>query len=299
MFGAIIGDIVGSKYEWHPLKTKDFPLFSDGCRFTDDTVMTCAVAEGVMNGGGADDFIDAMRKYGRMYPNAGYGARFARWLASETREPIGSFGNGAAMRVSPCGWMMDCGFTARTGFMPIVGRELAERSIAVTHDHPEGVKGGMAVADAVFLARYWFGGCHGEFEQSIADDPAKCRQRIRDYINHEYGYNMSLSIDRIRPAYRFDVTCQGSVPEAICCFLDSDGFEDAIRNAVSLGGDSDTQAAMAGSIAQAAYGIPDDIAEQALSYLPGPLRDVLERWDDFYRERDVPPLFFEHRPFAA
>ena len=129
MFGAIIGDIVGSKYEWHPIKTKDFPLFSDGCRFTDDTVMTCAVAEGVMNGGGADDFIDAMKKYGRMYPHAGYGGRFRKWLASDSREPIGSFGNGAAMRVSPCGWMMDCGFMARTGFMPIVGRQLAERSI--------------------------------------------------------------------------------------------------------------------------------------------------------------------------
>lgn len=298
MFGAIIGDIVGSKYEFAPIKTKDFPLFSEGCSFTDDTVMTCAVAEGIMNGGGTDDFIDAFKKYGRMYPDAGYGGRFMRWLFSDTREPIGSFGNGAAMRISPCAWMMDCGFMMRTGLMPIAGRELAERSIAVTHDHPEGIKGGMAVADAIFLARYWFGGCHGEFEEGIAGDPAECKRRIRDYINHAYGYNLSLPLDRIRPTYRFDVTCQGSVPEAIRCFLESEDFEDAIRNAVSLGGDSDTQAAIAASIAQAAYGIPDDIAAEALSYLPTPLRDVLERWDDFYRERDVPPLFVVHDPLG-
>ena len=122
IFGAIIGDIVGSKYEANPIKTKHFPLFSNGCRFTADTVMTCAVAEGIMNGGSADDFIDAMKKYGRMYPNAGYGPRFMRWLFSDSREPIGSFGNGSAMRISPCAWMMSCGFTARTGLMPIGGR---------------------------------------------------------------------------------------------------------------------------------------------------------------------------------
>ena len=299
IFGAIIGDIVGSKYEANPIKTKHFPLFSNGCRFTDDTVMTCAVAEGIMNGGSADDFIDAMKKYGRMYPNAGYGPRFMRWLFSDSREPIGSFGNGSAMRISPCAWMMSCGFTARTGFMPIGGRELAERSITVTHDDPEGVRGGMAVADSIFLARYYFGGCRGEHERSLADDPAACRQRIEDHIIHEYGYNMSRSLGKIRSDYRFDATCQGSVPEAITCFLESTGFEDAIRNAVSLGGDSDTQAAIAASIAQAAYGIPDSIAEQALSYLHMPLRDVLTRWDAFYRDLDEPPLFFEHRPYNA
>lgn len=296
MFGAIVGDIVGSKYEQRPLKTKDFPLFSEGCRFTDDTVMTCAVAEGIMNGGGSDDFIDAMRKYGRMYPDAGYGPRFLRWLFSDTREPINSFGNGSAMRVSPCAWMMDCGFAARVGFLPVAGRELAERSITVTHNHPEGIRGGMAVCDAIFLARFYFGGCAVDFEESIADDPDDCKQRITDYIAREYGYDLSVPLDRIRPSYQFDATCQGSVPEAIRCFLESTGFEDAIRNAVSLGGDSDTQAAIAASIAQAAYGIPDDIAKQTLSYLPGPLRDVLDRWDDFYREHDVPPLFFKHEP---
>ena len=211
IFGAIIGDIVGSKYEANPIKTKHFPLFSNGCRFTDDTVMTCAVAEGIMNGGSADDFIDAMKKYGRMYPNAGYGPRFMRWLFSDSREPIGSFGNGSAMRISPCAWMMSCGFTARTGFMPIGGRELAERSITVTHDDPEGVRGGMAVADSIFLARYYFGGCRGEHERSLADDPAACRQRIEDHIIHEYGYNMSRSLGKIRSDYRFDATCQGSV----------------------------------------------------------------------------------------
>lgn len=299
MFGAIVGDIVGSKYEFAPIKSKQFPLFSAGCRFTDDTVMTCAVAEGIMRGGAADDFIDAMKEYGRMFPHAGYGGRFARWLASPSREPFGSFGNGSAMRVSPCAWVMDCGFLARTGLMPVAGRELARRSIAVTHDHAEGIRGGMAVADAIFLARYYFGGCHTDSERSIADDPAECKRRIRDYIIREYGYNLSLSLDRIRPDYGFDVTCQGSVPQAICCFLESTSFEDAIRNAVSLGGDSDTQAAIAASIAQAAYGIPDHIAAQAFDYLPAPLRDVLERWDAFYRERDKPSLFFDHRPLAA
>jgi ADP-ribosylglycohydrolase len=281
MFGAIIGDIVGSIYEWNNIKTKDFPLFRDRCRYTDDTVMTCAVAEGVMNGGSEDDFTDALKKYGRMFPNAGYGGRFRPWLASGDREPYNSYGNGSAMRVSPCAWVMDCGFTARTGMWPAGGREMAERSAAVTHNHPEGIKGALAVTDAIFMARFYFGGYHMDYDSPIDRDPAECKRRIREHIEREYGYDLSKSLEEIRPGYGFDVSCQGSVPQAITAFLESRDFEDAIRNAVSLGGDSDTIAAIAGSIAEAAYGIPERIKEKAWDYLDEPLRDVLRRWKAF------------------
>ncbi|WP_193306121.1 ADP-ribosylglycohydrolase family protein, partial [Streptococcus pneumoniae] len=165
MLGAIIGDIVGSVYEWNNIKTKDFPLFRKDCFFTDDTVMTCAVAEAIMNGGQKDDFIDAMKKYGRMYPNADYGARFNAWLNSDNREPYNSFGNGSAMCISPCAWIMDCGFYAKTGMWPS-SRGLTSLSAEVTHNHPEGVKGAMATADAIFLCRFYFGGYCREYEQS-------------------------------------------------------------------------------------------------------------------------------------
>ena len=209
MLGAIIGDIVGSRYEWNNIKTKAFPLFGKDCRFTDDTVMTIAVAEAVMNGGERDDFIDAMKKYGRMFPRAGYGGRFYSWLFSDNREPYNSFGNGSAMRVSPCGWIMDCGFTARTGFFPSNAREMAKLSAEVTHNHPEGIKGALATADAIFLARYYFGGYCGDYEEAINDDPAECKKRIKEFIENEHGYNLSRTLDEIRPDYRFDVSCQG------------------------------------------------------------------------------------------
>lgn len=185
MIGAIVGDIVGSVYEWNNIKTKDFPLFREDCFFTDDTVMTCAVAEAIMEGGTRDAFIDAMKKYGRMYPDAGYGGRFGAWLRSDSREPYNSFGNGSAMRVSPCAWVMDCGFCARTGMRPIVGRNCAALSAQVTHDHPEGVKGAAAVADAIFMRRYHFGGWHGEYEHPISDQPERCKERIRKHILRE------------------------------------------------------------------------------------------------------------------
>ena len=281
MFGAIVGDIIGSVYEWNNIKTKDFPLFRMGSRYTDDTVMTCAVAEGIMNGGNRDDFIDAFKKYGRMYPHAGYGGRFKKWLFSEDREPYYSYGNGSAMRVSPCAWIMDCSFTARTGLWPSNGRKMAERSAAVTHNHPEGIKGAMAVTDAIFMARCCFGGWYGEFESPAGHDPADYKKRMREYIEQEYGYDLSGSLDRIRPYYTFNSSCQGSVPQAIMAFLESTDFEDAIRNAVSIGGDSDTIAAIAGSIAEAAYGIPERIREKAWARLDEPLQDVLLRWERF------------------
>ena len=278
MLGAIVGDIIGSVYERNNIKTKDFPLFRDDCRFTDDTVMTCAIADAVLKGGSDDDFIDSMKKYGRMYPHAGYGGRFRKWLFSDDRKPYQSFGNGSAMRVSPCAWAMDAGFCARTGMWPTNARETARQSAAVTHDHPEGIKGALAVTDAIFMARYYFGGYCGDYEEPINNDPEECKRRIKGHIEGEFGYDLSRTLDEIRPTYEFDATCQGSVPEAIIAFLESTDFEDAIRNAISLGGDSDTIAAITGSIAEAAYGIPDWIKEKAYSYLDEPLKEVVRRW---------------------
>ena len=283
MIGAIVGDIVGSVYEWNNIKTKDFPLFREDCFFTDDTIMTCAVAEAIMEGGTQDAFIDAMKKYGRMYPDAGYGGRFGAWLRSDSREPYNSFGNGSAMRVSPCAWVMDCGFCARTGMWPTVGRNRATLSAQVTHDHPEGVKGAAAVADAIFMCRYHFGGWHGEYERPISDQPEQCKEHIRKHIQREYSYDLSRTLDEIRPGYQFNETCQETVPQAIIAFLESRDFEDAIRNAISLGGDSDTLAAITGSIAEAAYGVPDWIEEKALSYLDVPLLDVVNRWKQYLK----------------
>ena len=229
MLGAIIGDVVGSVYEWNNIKTKDFPLFRKDCFFTDDTVMTCAVAEAIMNGGQKVDFIDAMKKYGRMYPTS---------LSAE-----------------------------------------------VTHNHPEGVKGAMATADAIFLCRFYFGGYCREYEQPINDNPTECKRRIKDYIEKTYGYKLSQTLDEIRPNYRFNETCQETVPQAIIAFLESRDFEDAIRNAISLGGDSDTLAAITCSIAEAAYGIPDWIKDKAISYLDESLKDVVRRWERYISTR--------------
>ncbi len=279
MLGAIVGDIVGSVYEWNNIKTKDFPLFREDCFFTDDTVMTCAVAEAIMNGGQKDDFIDAMKKYARMYPDAGYGARFSNWVDDDDREPYNSFGNGSAMRVSPCAWVMDCSFCARTGAWPS-RRALARLSAEVTHNHPEGVKGAMATSDAIFMCRYYFGGYSGDYEQPINDNPTECKRLIKEHIEEEYGYDLSKTLDEIRPTYRFNETCQDTVPQSIIAFLESTDFEDAIRNAISLGGDSDTLAAITGSIAEAAYGIPDWIKEKAYTYLDEPLKDVLKQWEE-------------------
>ena len=287
MLGAIIGDIAGSVYEWHNIKTKDFPLFRDDCCFTDDTVMTCAVAEAIMNGGEKDDFIDAMKKYGRMFPDAGYGGRFRRWLFTDNREPYNSYGNGSAMRVSPCAWVMDCGFCARTGMWPSNGRARAELSAAVTHNHPEGIKGALATADAIFMCRYYFGGYYGDYEEPISNDPQECKRRIKEHIERVHGYDLSRTLDEIRPGYGFDESCQGSVPEAVIAFLESTDFEDAIRNAISIGGDSDTIAAITGSIAEAAYGIPERIREKAVSYLDEPLKDVLNRWEKFLKDKHI------------
>ena len=276
MLGAIVGDVVGSVYEWNNIKTKEFPFFREDCFFTDDTVMTCAVAEAIMNGGQKDDFIDAMKKYGRMYPNADYGARFNRWLMTDNREPYNSFGNGSAMRVSPCAWIMD----ATTDELPFEGKRLAQLSSEVTHNHPEGIKGAMATADAIFMCRYFFGGHAGDNGQPNSVNPEEIKRRIKEHIEKTYGYDLSKTLDEIRPSYRFNETCQETVPQAIVAFLESTDFEDAIRNAISLGGDSDTLAAITGSIAEAAYGIPEWITDKVYTYLDEPLKEVLRRWEE-------------------
>lgn len=252
MIGAIIGDIVGSVYEWNNIKTKDFLLFSPACFFTDDTVMTLAVAEGLMNGSSAAAIIQAMKKYGRLYPNAGYGGGFDSWLLSEDTKPYNSWGNGSAMRVSPVAWAFDTLWEVE---------QYAEVSAAVTHNNPEGIKGAQATAAAIFLAR-----------------KGKSKVEIKCYIESKYGYDLSRTLDEIRPCYSFNESCQETVPEAITAFLESVDFEDAIRNAISLGGDSDTLAAITGSIAEAAYIIPKKIERKALSFLDEYLLDVYKRF---------------------
>lgn len=252
MIGAIAGDIIGSVYEWNNIKTKNFPLFSPNCFFTDDSVMTLAIAEGLMNGGNSEEFIKAMKKYGHKYPAAGYGERFDNWLFSDNCQPYNSYGNGSAMRVSPIAWAFDT---------LVEVEKYAEISSAVTHNHPEGIKGAQATAAAIFLAR-----------------TGKTKAEIKAYLESNYGYNLSRTLDEIRPNYSFNESCQETVPEAIIAFLESLDFEDAIRNAISLGGDSDTLAAITGSIAEAAYGVPEEIKEKVLSILDECLVNVYKQF---------------------
>ncbi|MDR1827266.1 MAG: ADP-ribosylglycohydrolase family protein [Methylobacteriaceae bacterium] len=254
MLGAVIGDIVGSVYEWHNIKSKAFPLFNSKSHFTDDTVMTVAVADALLKGGSARDMVNSMKLFGRMFPRAGYGGRFKHWLFSENREPYNSWGNGSAMRVSPVGWWR------RLKTLEEV-EACAAVTAAVTHNHPEAVAGAQAVTAAIFLARR-----------------LEPKQGIRAYIEQRFNYDLSPTLDSIRPWYMFDVSCRGTVPPAVIAFLESTDFEDALRNAVSIGGDSDTLAAITGSIAEAAYGIPDAIRRQVFVRLAPPLVDVLEKW---------------------
>lgn len=250
MLGAIAGDVFGAAYEGRPVRRVEFDLFEAPRFFTDDTVLTVATADALLGDG---DFASAYRRWGRRYPDAGYGGFFARWLLTDDAGPYDSFGNGSAMRVSPVGWAM----ATVDDVM-----DTAARSAAVTHDHPEGIKGAQAVALAVFLAR------------SGAD-----RDTVRSEVAARFGYDLGRTVAGIRPAYTFDVTCQGSVPEALICALEADGVEEAIRLAISLGGDADTQAAIAGSVSEAfAGGVPDHIAAEVRRVLPPPLLEVLDRF---------------------
>jgi ADP-ribosylglycohydrolase len=254
MLGAIAGDIIGSIYERHGIKTTDFPLLGQANRFTDDTVMTIAVADAIL---AQTDYAMAMKQWGRKYPSVGYGSTFIKWIFEPEVRPYNSWGNGSAMRVSPVGFAFDT-----------VDSVLAEakRSAEVSHNHPEGIKGAQATALAVFLAR------QGE-----------AKEAIRQEISRRFGYNLARTIEEIRPAYRFDVSCQGSVPEAIIAFLDSSGYEEAVRLAVSLGGDSDTLACLAGGIAQAYYRtIPADIVKVVQAVLPADILDIVDRFYEKY-----------------
>lgn len=285
MYGAILGDIIGSPYEFDMSdKTKDFPLFSAYSKFTDDTIMTIAVAEAFMNvkdlhpehfeqgwylpdGKASDDtvrqsLVQSMHKYGNMYPLAGYGGRFAMWLFLEGTEPYGSYGNGSAMRVSSVAWLYNDLDSVR---------KAARLSAEVTHNHPEGIKGAEATASAIFLAR-------------IGSTKAK----IKAYIEDNFGYDLSRTCDEIRPTYYHVESCQETVPEAITAFLEGESFEDVIRTAVSLGGDCDTLTCIAGAIAEGFYGVSDVLKQECRCRLLPELVAVLDRFDKMLRLTPLP-----------
>jgi ADP-ribosylglycohydrolase len=255
MIGAIAGDIIGSVYEAHPIKTKNFPLFHPRCRFTDDSVLTIAVAQAILTDG---DYRRWVWEIGRRHPNAGYGGSFIAWLYSSDPQPYNSWGNGAAMRVSPVGWAFDS-----------IDEVLSEaaRTAQISHNHPEGIKGAQATALAVFMAR-----------------TAKDKELIKNEIVKRFGYDFSRTVEQIRPLYAFDVSCQGTVPEAIISFLEAHSFEDAVRNAISLGGDSDTLACITGAVAEAYYGpLAPDIRNKIKGSLPPDLLSITNRFCLKYR----------------
>jgi ADP-ribosylglycohydrolase len=255
MLGAIAGDVIGSVYEHRSTGSSEFPLISVASRFTDDTVLTVATAEAILRG---TDYESAYRAWASRYPDAGYGGTFRRWVLDTGMGAYGSWGNGSAMRVSPVGWAYDS--------METVLQEAAA-SASVTHDHAEGIRGAQSVALAVFLART--GASKGEIRAEIAG---------------RFGYDLTRTIEEIRPAYLFDVSCQGSVPEAITAFLEASSVEDAVRLAISLGGDADTQAAIAGGIAEAFFGeVPVEIAAPVLERLPAEMREVVDEFNRMYR----------------
>lgn len=258
IWGAIIGDIVGSRFEFHNIKTKDFDLFTKDCFFTDDTVMTIAVAKAIQRNGCKVKGLEKMTKIwlkimGNAYKNAGYGAMFNWWLVSASSKPYNSFGNGSAMRISMCGY---------------VGKDLKETLkftdavTKVTHDHPEGLKGARAVATAIFMARNGYS-----------------KELIKEYIEDNY-YKLDFTLDEIRPSYKFNETCQDTVPQAIRCFYEAKNFEDTIRNAISIGGDSDTLCAIACSIAEAYWGVPEYMKQIATTYLDKDLNVLVQEIED-------------------
>ena len=249
MIGAIAGDILGSVYEQWPIKTKEFKLFDNRCRFTDDTVLTVAIADAVLTG---RSYRKSLIAIGRRYPRAGYGGSFLRWLYSDDPRPYNSWGNGSAMRVSPIGFA----FVSEDEVL-----RQAEMTAIVSHNHPEGIKGAQATALAIFLARTGFS-----------------KEQIRTRLAAGFSYNLNRTVDAIRPGYAFDISCQGTVPEAIIAFLDSDSYEDAVRNAISLGGDSDTLACITGGIAEAFYGVPDRIQSEVQHHLPPDLLKIMQNF---------------------
>lgn len=248
MYGAIIGDIAGSKYEF--ISYKKFPkkILDKGCFFTDDSVMTVAIADALMNG---KDLTETVKKYGRKYPQAGYGNSFNEWLLSTDTKPYFSFGNGSAMRISAAAWLGN-------GWSEVM--DLATRATIITHNHPEGIRGAQAIASAIYMARKGFE-----------------KEDIKQFIEHTFWYDLDFKLDDIRPMYRFDETCQNTVPQAIVAFLESTGFESAIKLAISLGGDADTLAAITGSIAEAYYGIDDKLIQTARKIIPADFVKILDK----------------------
>ena len=267
MYGAILGDIIGRPYEFdRGNKTKDFPLFSEMSDFTDDTVMTIAVADAFMSAMAVDDMawkrkrlVHGMQKFGKRYPDAGYGTKFRRWLRERKPRPYGSCGNGSAMRVSSIAWLYDDMETVQ---------KMACLSAEVTHNHPEGIKGAEAIASAIFMAR-----------------TGHTKQEIKTYMEEEFQYDLSRTCDEIRPTYHHVESCQESVPEAITAFMEGESFEDVIRTAVSLGGDTDTVAAIAGSIAEGFYGVPEELKQECRNRIPYDLREVLMQFDEILSEK--------------
>lgn len=252
IIGAVIGDVIGSVFEWNNIKTTDFNLFNPKCDFTDDTVLTIAVADCILN---KKDFSKTIWEYGRKYRGRGYGGSFRNWLQKDNLKPYGSFGNGSAMRASAVGFAFNDIETVM---------EVAKQSAEATHNHPEGIKGAQATASAIFLARQ-----------------GKSKQEIKDYITRTFKYNLDFTLDEIRPTYKFDVTCQGSVPQAIVAFLESSDFESAIRLAISIGGDSDTIACITGGIASAFYKqIPTEIMDFVVDKLPSEYIEIMNKFDE-------------------
>jgi len=254
MIGAIAGDIIGSVYEAYSIKTKEFKLFSDRCRFTDDSVLTIALADSILTG---TPYVKNLRTFYGLYPHAGYGGTFHAWANNDDAGPYNSWGNGAAMRISPVGLAYDDLATVL---------KKAKEFTEITHNHPEGIKGGQATAAAILLAR-----------------EGKSKAQIKDFIEGKFGYDLNRHVDEIRPDYRFDVSSQGTVPQAIRSLIDSLDFEDAVRTAVSLGGDSDTLACITGGIAQAFYGgVPEAIQKKVYSILDDRLGDITARFMEKY-----------------
>ena len=261
MIGAIAGDIIGSVYEHDPIKTKDFPLFHPLCRFTDDTVLTIAIAKAILDD---RNYVKEVRDIGRKYPHAGYGGSFIHWLRATAPKPYNSWGNSAAMRVSPVGFAFDS--------VDTVLQEAAQTA-EMSHNHPEGVKGAQATALSVYLAR-----------------TTQDKKLIRREVVDRFGYDLDRTVENIRPSYEFDISCQGTVPEALIAFLDSDSYEDAVRNAISLGGDSDTLGCITGGIAEAYYGpVAPHIRNKVQECLTEDLWQIMEQFCHRYKMQEVVP----------
>ena len=258
MFGAIIGDIVGSRFEFNNILSKDFEFFHPNCEFTDDSVMTCAVAQALMDS--SEDFSDlpektvrAMQRIGRRYPGCGYGASFIHWMFSDDPQPYNSYGNGSAMRTSAVGWLYDS--LERT-------REVAAAAAAVTHNHPEGIKGAECTAAVIYMAR-----------TGVPKD------EIRSYVIREFGYDLSESLEQLRARHEHVESCQDSLPKALTSFFEGNSFEDVVRNAVSLGGDTDTLGAIAGAMGEAMYGVPAILFAECRARVTEDMLEVMDRFD--------------------